>query len=276
MKFWIGLLNILKAKMAVPAAFGVYHLLWIGITVAAAVLLCTRYRNCSPETVQKVVFWVAVTVTLLELYKQIVFTFSVKDGAIVADYQWYIFPWQFCSMPMYVGLLTGAFPKGKVRDALYAFLATYAVFAGICVMLIPGDVFVGFIGVNIQTMICHSSMVVIGIWLLAVKSVELHYRTVWKGGIVFGAALAVAVALNEGIWHSGILDGKVFNMFYVSSHFPGTLAVYRQVQQIVPYPWCLIVYVAVFTFAACLVMLCARTVSRRAERKNAAAIRIES
>ena len=78
----------------------------------------------------------ALVVILLEIYKQINYTFSY-EGAITFDYQWYAFPFQFCSTPMYVGLLVGLFRKGKIHDALCAYLATYAVFAGLCVMIYP-------------------------------------------------------------------------------------------------------------------------------------------
>ena len=108
----------------------------------------------------------SVACLLLEVYKQIVFTFTVEDGKIVAEYIWHAFPWQFCSTPMYVGLLAGLTKPGKVHDALCAYLATFAVFAGTAVMLYPGDGFTPLTGINIQTIICHGSMVVIGGYLL--------------------------------------------------------------------------------------------------------------
>ncbi len=266
MDFWIRILNILQVKMEVPAMYGWYHLLWLGITAGLTVLLCTRYRHCRPETVQRVVFWVAVVVALLELYKQVVLTLRVSDGTIVAKYPWHIFPWQFCSTPLYMGLLTGVFRKGKIHDALYAYLATFVVFAGLCVMLCPGDVFMNLVGINIQTMICHGSMIVVGVWLLATGSVPLNCASVWKASGVFAASLGLAIVLNEVMWYSGILGDQIFNMFYVSPHFPGTLAVYWVVQKAVAYPWCLIVYVAVFTAAAFLVMLSVRAIFREKEK----------
>ncbi len=269
MEFWIEILNILEAKMPVPALYGWYHFLWLGIVAGLTVLLCTRYRSCRPETVQKVVFGVAAVVFLLEIYKQTVYTLSVEGGVLAADFQWYAFPWQFCSTPMYAGLLTGVFRKGKIHDALYAYLATFVVFAGLCVMIYPGDVYIDLIGINIQTMVCHGSMIVVGIWLLVTKIVPLGWKTVGKAALVFTAAVAIAVLLNELMWYSGILGDETFNMFFVSRHFPGTLPVYSLVQQVVPYPWCLVLYIAGFTAAACLMMLGAMSVYRLTRKKAA-------
>ena len=266
MNFWIGILNILRSEMTTPNVFGWYHILWLGITVGATVLLCTRFRNCAPETIRKVVFAVAALVAVLEIYKQIVFTFSVEDGTIVADYQWYAFPWQFCSTPMYVGLLTGIFRKGKVHDALFAYLATYSVFAGLCVMIYPGDVFIGMIGINIQTMICHGSMIAIGVWLLATGYVKLEHRTLRKAACVFAGTVAVAMILNEVTWYTNLTGGETFNMFFISPHWEGTLPVYSLVQKVVPYPWCLVIYIAAFTAAAYVVLLAAMAICQGLRR----------
>ena len=48
-------------------------------------------------------------------------------------YRFEIFPFQFCSTPMFVGALTGIFRKGRVHEALCAYLATFAFFAGLSV-----------------------------------------------------------------------------------------------------------------------------------------------
>ena len=60
------------------------------------------------------------------------FGISYEDG-LSYNYAWYAFPWQFCSTPMYIGLLAGL-SKGKLHDHFCAYLATFALFAGTAVM----------------------------------------------------------------------------------------------------------------------------------------------
>ena len=50
---------------------------------------------------------------------------------------------------------------------------------------------------------------------------------------------------------------ETFNMFYISPYFAGTLPVYSNVQAIVPFPFCTIIYFAAFSLAAYLVLLAA-------------------
>ncbi|MBQ8309924.1 MAG: YwaF family protein [Clostridia bacterium] len=255
MEFWGNLLQFLDTEMTTPAAYGWFHLLFWVLSVGAGILLCILHRNAGEKRVRRVVFWVAFAVFVLEIYKQINFTFSYTDGVITADYEWYAFPWQFCSMPMYVGLLTGFFRKGKIHDALCAFLATFAMFAGLCVMIYPNDVFISTIGINIQTMICHGSMLTVGIYLWYTGYVKAEHKTILRAVPVFAAAVLVAVILNEVAYVTGLLETDTFNMFFVSPHCDPSLPVYSLVQGSVPYPWCLLIYIAGFSAAAYVILL---------------------
>lgn len=260
MPFFHELLRILDSSMTRPTLFGWFHLLWLGITVAATVFLCLWYKN-RHEKVRFMVLAVTIVVILLEIYKQINYTFLESNG-FAADYQWYAFPFQFCSTPMYIGLLAGLTREGKVHRAACAYLATFAVFAGLCVMIYPGDVFITTIGINIQTMICHGSMIAVGVCLLATGYVKLEHKTILRAIPVFAACIAVAMILNEVMVTSGLVGDETFNMFYISPRFEGTLPVYSIVQKMVPYPWCLIIYIAAFSVAAYLMLLIAMGISK--------------
>ena len=262
MDFWSVILKVLEVEMEQPEPYGWFHLLCWGVVIGLTALLCTRYRNCSRDKIRRVVFAVAVIVAVLEVYKQIVFSLHSSDTGVYFDYQWYSFPWQFCSIPMYVGLLTRVFRKGKIHDALCAFLATYAVFAGVCVMFYPTDVFIDLVGINIQTMVCHGSMIVIGVWLLVSGYVKPEKDSFWGAAAVFVVAVGLALLLNEGAWHTGIIGDETFNMFFISRHMEPSLPVYLLVQQVVPYPWCLVIYVAAFSLAAYIILMAPVGISR--------------
>ncbi len=257
MNFLQNLLEFLDGDMTVPTAYGWFHLMWCGIAVAAGILLLIFLPKPTEKQTRTVLLIVSLTVMVLEVYKQINYTFSPTESGIEADFQWYAFPFQFCSQPMYVGLLAALFPKGKVRDCLIAFLGTYALFAGICVMVSPGDVFIDTIGINIQTMVCHGSMVSVGMWLLGTNYVPAKHKTILKALPVFGTAVGIAAILNEIAYFTGICDDNTFNMFFISPHEDPSLIVYSSVQEVIPFPFCLLLYVVGFTVAAYIVLLLA-------------------
>jgi hypothetical protein len=198
-----------------------------------------------------------VVVIISEIYKQINYTFSFDGNVITADYQWYAFPWQFCSTPMYVGLAAALWKKGKIHDSLCAYLASFALFAGVGVMVYPETVFIETIGINIQTMICHGSMISIGVYLLYTGYVKAEHKTAVRAMPVFAVMVALAVIMNEIAYASGLLETEDFNMFFVSPHQEPSLPVYSLIQGAVPYPWCLIIYIAGFTLAAYIMVLLA-------------------
>lgn len=249
------IIELLDAKMETPVSYGWFHLLSLLFTILITIFVCVFCKHRTRRQVIAMVFGTAVLALILEVYKQINFTFQFDGENITADFQWYAFPWQFCSMPMYVGLFAGIFRKGKVHDALCAFLATYSIFAGVCVMLYPVSVFVDTIGINIQTMICHGSMIVIGVYLLYTGYVKMEHKTILKAIPVFVIAVLIAIIFNEIAYYSGLLETDTFNMFFISRHCEPSLPVYSLVQQVVPYPWCLIIYVAAFSLAAYLMLL---------------------
>lgn len=261
------ILRIFDTAADKPGLYGWYHIMWLLITAAVATGLCLWHKK-APSDPRKVVLFTAVVVVVLEIYKQINYSFSYDNG-IAFSYQWYAFPFQFCSTPMYVGLLAGLLPKGKISDALMSYLATFAMFAGLCVMIYPGDVYVSTVGINIQTMICHGSMVWIGVYLLCTGKVKLEHKTVLKGAAVFAVCVVLAMIMNEIAYRTGLLEEHVFNMFFISPYCAPSLPVYSVVQGMVPFPWCLVIYIAGFTLASWIILLVAMGIKKLSKKKVA-------
>lgn len=272
MRFFESLLRVFDAEMETPGLYGWFHLLFFALSILTAVGLCFLYKKTHSH---KLTFWVifgtALLVAFLELYKQINFGFSYENG-IQFDYAWYAFPFQFCSTPMYVGLLAGIFRRGRIHNALAAYLATYAMFAGLCVMFYPGDVFISTIGINIQTMICHGSMITVGIYLMVTDHVKLEHKTILKAIPVFAAAVAIAMVMNEIAYRTGLLATDTFNMFYISPYCDPHLPVFSLVQPLLPFVLEIVVYIAGFSLASYVILLAAMGIKTLAAKKTPAHI----
>lgn len=246
----------LDGRMETPTLFGWFHILCLVLVVGITITLCVfAFKNRENKSknlklVKIVVLTYAILTIVLEIYKQLNFSFNSETG--VWDYQWYAFPFQFCSTPMYVALIAGCLKDGsKLQKWLYSYLATFSLFAGIVVMIYPGDVFVSTIGINIQTMICHGGMVIVGIVILASKVIDLNYKTILRAMAVFGSLLVVALILNIIFHATG--NTETFNMFFISPYLPCTLPILNIVYNSVPYIVFLLVYIVGFTFAATLI-----------------------
>lgn len=254
MEFLSKLLEIMDAKMETPKMYGVFHLAFFIMSVVLGIVLCKKYKNPDIRFIRRLMLIVTGLIIFLEIYKQINYSFSYLNG-ITFDYQWYAFPFQFCSTPMYIGLLAGITQKGKLHDAFCAYLATFSTFAGLCVMFYPAQVFISTIGINIQTMVSHGSMITVGIYLLGSGYVKTEHKTILKATAVFMCLVAAAAVMNEIAYYVGLLETETFNMFFISPHCEPSLPVYSLVQAVVPFPWCTLIYIVAFSLAAYIILL---------------------
>ena len=155
---------------------------------------------------------------------------------------------------MYVGLLAGL-TRGKLHRACSAYLATFSVFAGVCVMFYPTSVFVETIGINIQTMVCHGSMITLGAYLLYTGYVKVEQRTVLRALPVFAVAVGLAMGLNWLAHNTALMGDSLINAFYICSQCSPHLPVYSLIQPLLPFPVCVAIYVGAFTLASWLILL---------------------
>lgn len=185
MEVFGSIINFLKTKMFLATPYDWFHLLFFALSVAFGVFLVKKFKSPSSNQVRKILLIISLICIFLEVIKQITLCFSYDGEEILFSYKWYIFPFQFCSTPMYIGLLAGLFKKGKIHNCCVAYLSSYAVFAGLSVMVWPSGVFTDIISLNIQTMICHGSMISIGIFLLCTKYVKTNFNTFLKALPIF-------------------------------------------------------------------------------------------
>lgn len=276
MTFFQAILKFLDTRwsqfgMEVPKAFGWFHIVSLIAMIGAAFLLCYFWQKRVIKNVRNVILITAIVVLVFEMYKQINFSFSYENG-IKFNYQWYIFPWQFCSTPLFIGLLAGL-TKGKVHDHLCSYLATYAFFAGLAVMIYTGDVYTDTIGICIQTMVCHGSMVAIAIFLFYTGYIRNIWSTLLKALPVFIMCLTVAIGFNE-LFHNVIKplirpdfmeEGRdiAFNMFYIGRYKYwewNNIPVYSSIHNAILganealYPLCVLIYIIGFTSLAGLMI----------------------
>ena len=245
----------LQATMERPTTFGWYHFLWLAITIIASTLIIV-FRKKISETI----FASGLILILLEVLKQLMSCMKVNGaGEVTWSYQWYLFPFQFCSTPMYLMFIAGLCRKCKFRDCLYSYLATFALFGGLVTMLYPKGVYVSSTFLNIHTMIWHSSMVVLAVLLFASGQVKLRHFTIVKALPVFTVMITIAMLMNyTWVWAGGLETGRTFNMFYISPYYKCSLPLLGDlIYPNVPYIVFLLIYIIGFILAAYVMLLIA-------------------
>ena len=244
----------LNVRMELPTLYGWYHLLCLAVTFGVCILVGFKVRKLTDKQFNLILGLFGALLLILEAYKQLQYSYDSTND--VWQYQWYIFPFQFCATPMYILVLASLLKNGKVKDSLCAYLATYALFAGAAVMFYPGDVFIRIISINIQTVIHHGGMAVIGVLMYASGRVKFSHKTVLKALPTFCVCLGLALLMNVLYVQFGD-PSHTFNMFFISPYYPCTLPILSSIYGQVPYPVFLVIYTFGFTLCAYIMSLLA-------------------
>lgn len=227
-----------------PKPYGLFHLGAVLITLILAIIISVRFRHAN-ERVNRILILSIVGVLIgFEIYKQIIFSYNNGTWS----YDWYYFPFQFCSVPMYVGLVAGLLKPGKIRNATYSFLGTFCLFAGLAVMIYPNDVFTPVLGISIQTMVHHGGMVILGTYMIVSNRAIPTQKGIIGSGIVFVILVTLAQSMNLIFAKQGI------NMFYISPTIGCHLPVLSIILSEFGYTVFIITYILGFIFVAYLIL----------------------
>ena len=262
MEFINKLVKLIDVWGPVPKLYGWYHILCLLLMVGLTVLLIRKFKNCDDKTFRKIILITWITVVAFELYKQVVTSFDSENNTW--KYLWYYFPFQFCSSPLYTLPFVAFLKDGRVRDAFIAFTMSFAFFGGLVVMIYPGDVFQGCIGINIQTMVHHASQVIIGIFVAVHQRKKFNKKFFLSSIIVFAVIVVVAILFNV-VGHILIPEAGL-NMFFVGPFVPSALPIFSIIYPLIPWPLFLAIYILGFSFVAMLICYIANLIYTKGKK----------
>lgn len=206
--------------MEAPVPYGSFHAAMIGVAVVFA-LGAWRLRGMNESRRQKLLFCLGVLLASGEVLKQL-FRFLIVDQGV---YNWWYFPFQLCSMPMYLCLLLPLLKKR--RKTIITFLANYALLGGIAVYLDPSDMMSRYVFLTLFSFLWHDLLIVIGILCGTSAAME---DDVWGAvkmlGLLAGLT-GIAEILNLVLSRYGELS-----MFYLSPKLANTQLVFREIARL--------------------------------------------
>lgn len=230
-----------------PGMFSWFHILCLVLMIAFTVALClTLGRKHSPKMDRWVVGVFAVLLLLGEIFKQLFWY------AFYGYYRWEIFPFQFCSVPIYVSLFATLAPWEKARELCYRFLAFFGIIGGLAVMLVPSAVlYTYFVSISIHSMVWHSILIAMGAYLIVSRGYAKNIKELFAPWFMFLCFVVVAIIGNVLVYklHLGTeacQPGDNLSMFYLSPYYPTQFPLLGAVQEL-NYPLFVLSYVAIFT-----------------------------
>lgn len=204
--------------MEKPQSYGLFHLLFFFIGLAISIVIAFLLRKTNEKQNKIVLGVVGGFLILTEIYKQLFYYYIMPP---VGQYTWWIFPFQLCSIPMYICVALLFIKNEKVKSFLYEFLFTINMFGGLVSFCEPSGLNHSYLALTLHAYIWHMLLIFLGLYLYFSKRACTNAKGYLKGIAVFGVFCGVAQILNVAL-----RSKPGFNMFYISPYVQSSIAVF--------------------------------------------------
>ncbi len=246
-------------EMTKPAAYGPFHLTFTAVGVFLCILIAHKLRHVSERGNQIVLFSVGMFLAVTEIYKQLFYTFYLEDHT----YNFGIFPFQLCSVPMYLCLIAPFLKPGKIRDGMYHFMTTYNLLGGIMAFIEPSGIVHGYWTLTLHAFLWHMMLVFIGIYLIASGRFAKTRRDYYSATVTFLVLAVIAFSINLIFWEAS--NGRI-NMFFVGPR-NSSLMVFKDISKRFGWYISTLLYIPTVCLGAFIVYLPAHIYAKREASK---------
>ncbi len=199
-----------------PKIFGAFHIGWLIAILTFNVLIYHLLKNKSQDKLIKVLHNLGIIMIIGEVWKQYYFFAVINQGSISL---WF-FPWQLCSMAMYLSFLL-PFLKGRVQEAALVFLATFSLFAALIALLIPSDMLRPQLLFASHGFIYHGLMIAESI--LAILIIKKRKDLKFLPSLIMFLIMALIAEIINILSYAILKDIYIApNMFYITPYYETT------------------------------------------------------
>lgn len=177
-----------------------------------------------------------------ELWKQYTLTFVLGDG----QYNWWYFPFQLCSVPMYLCLFLPFLGDENART-VQVFFADYTLLGGIFTFFDLNGMHYTLPLLTAHSYIWHIALIALGLF----SGLGADFYFTWKrwrhATLLFSLCCLIAEIINTLV-HSF----AEINMFYISPFYPVTQTVFRDIAGVLGQTVSHVLYVGSIVLGSCL------------------------
>lgn len=212
-------------------------------------------ERCFPLLSDRLLFLCGLLMLCTEIWKQYMLTAVLGEHS----YNWWYFPFQLCSIPMYLLLIYPWIPVQAVRRTLLSFLMSYTLLGGAAVFIDTSGLHYSCFLLTVHSYAWHFLLILIGI-----SCGVLYFRFFGNKNALRAFAGSTGLyffccAAAEGFNLSFDRFGEI-NMFYINPHYRMQQVVFHGLSFIIGNLPAILLYIAATVFGAFLLMLLWRLV----------------
>ncbi len=226
--------------MVQPPAYGAFHILFTLIGFAVCGFSAWKLKNVNDKAVRWILFACGLVLSVSEVFKQFFYFFVMMDNR----YSWGDFPFQLCSIPMYMCLIVPWLKSGKLQRGMYSFMVLYNLLGGAISFTEPSGLLHDYWFLTIHACVWHMLLVFVGLFICFSKRGGNRQSDYIGATKTFLVLCGIAFALNCFVQY---VLGESMNMFFVG---PGNspIIVFQQFSEW--FGW--YINTPIYIFAVCL------------------------
>ena len=206
--------------MKTPVPYSMFHLILGGAGILTAIFLAWRL---SGKEHRHVLFICGLILAVTELYKQ-GFLYYIVNGE---QYDWWYFPFQLCSVPMYLCLLLPLFKThapARWTRAVCTFLQDFALLGGIMALAEPSGLMHPYVVLTLHGFLWHFILIFIGLYCAFTGKSGSRLADFADTLPLFLGCAVIATIINVAAHPYGNAD-----MFYISPYYPNGQIVFHEI-----------------------------------------------
>ncbi len=215
-----ALMQKIAWPMTPPAPCSAFHLLTAAAGLILSVFLAYVLSKHKKSSTDRVLFLCGVVLGVSELVKQF-FLYYIVNGK---TYDWWYFPFQLCSLPMYFCLILPLVSKTKYGIIFYTFMQDFNLLGGVMALAEPSGLFHPYWFLTLHGLLWHILLIFIGLLIGFSGKSDHSLKGYFSTLPLFGICCLIASAINILAKPAGRAD-----MFYISPYYPSTQAVFHQI-----------------------------------------------
>lgn len=170
---------------------------------------------------QKNIFiYSGILMLLTEIWKQWCLTYQIGAG----QYNWWYFPFQLCSIPMYVCLIISFTSSEKIHRVLLTFLMDYGLLAGIFTFFDTSGMHYTYAPLTVHSYTWHILLILLGVYAGYVNMAQASKTDFRTASVIYLFCCLVAALCNYTLRRCGNI-----NMFYISPYYKMDQKVFRHI-----------------------------------------------
>jgi len=234
-------------EITAPRAYGPFHLTFTFVGIALCVFLAWKLRKLGERGNRAVLLTVGIFLIITEVYKQLFYFYHMEDN----EYAYWIFPFQLCSVPMYLCIIAALIKGGRIQSGMYGFMTTFNLLGGLMAFIEPSGIIHGHLTLMLHAFIWHMSLIFVGFYLIASGRCAKTKKDFKYAAITFLALAVVAFLINLILW---VPSEGTINMFFVGPR-NSSLAVFSWIAKTFGWYVSTLIYLPVVCLGAYLIFL---------------------